>query len=159
VSRVLALVSFDYHPGLPFFLTSKTHIVIARRCFLFRHHLLSLSVEGHSCSDNNTRSLLIRSLAQSVRSDVPADMSRSLPLVVRALRIVLNFSPQKAGTAAGRPAACSTTKGAIRRLPRRPPCCRRSRDAASDPPSHGRASLLESPRKDGKLVAPFIEIL
>jgi hypothetical protein len=119
----------------------------------------SLSVEGHSCSDNNTRSLLIRSLAQSVRSDVPTDMSRSLPLVVHSLRIVLNFSPQKAGTAAGRSAACSTTKGAIRRLPRRPPCCRRSRDAASDPPSHGRASLLESPRKDGKLVAPFIEIL
>jgi hypothetical protein len=34
VSHVLGLVSFDCHPGSPFFLTSETHIVIARLCLL-----------------------------------------------------------------------------------------------------------------------------
>jgi hypothetical protein len=57
-------------------------------------------------------SLLRRSLARSVCSDVPADISRSPPLATRALRIALNFSPQKAGAAASRPAACTTAKGA-----------------------------------------------
>jgi hypothetical protein len=62
-SRVLGLISFDCHPGWPFFLTSETHIVITRQClllltpllslrrrpFLFRQqNSLSLSSEGHS---------------------------------------------------------------------------------------------------------------
>jgi hypothetical protein len=33
-ARVLGLVSFDCHPGSPFFLTSETHVVIARLCLL-----------------------------------------------------------------------------------------------------------------------------
>jgi hypothetical protein len=47
-----------------------------------------------------------------VCSDVPAGLSRSSPPAARAPRIALNFSPQKAGAAAGRPAACATVKGA-----------------------------------------------
>jgi hypothetical protein len=76
----------------------------------------SLSAEGHSYSDNNTHtlslSLLRRSLARSVCSDVPVGLSRSPPPAARALRIALNFSPQKAGAAAGWPAACAMVKGA-----------------------------------------------
>jgi hypothetical protein len=52
-----------------------------------------------------TLSLLRRSLARSVCSDVPASLSRSPLPATHALRIALNFSPQKAGNAAGRPAA------------------------------------------------------
>jgi hypothetical protein len=82
-----------------------------------------------------------------VCSDVPADLSHLLPTAARALRIALNFSPQKAGAAAGRLAACATVKGAIGRRPRRPPRCRR--DATSDPPPRGRARLIESHRQGG----------
>jgi hypothetical protein len=111
----------------------------------------SLSAEGHSCFDNNTRSLslLRRSLALSLCSNIPAGLSRSPPPAARALRIALNFSPQKAGTAAGWLDACATAKGASGRRLRRPPCCRRGRDAASDPPPRGRARLTESHRQCG----------
>jgi hypothetical protein len=144
-SRALGLVSFDFHQGSPFFLTSETHIVIAR-LYVLPTPPLALSAEGHSCSNNNTRSLsLLRmSLTQSVCSDVLAGLSCSTPLVVRALRIALNFSPQKAGAAAGWLAACATATGASERRPRSPPRCRHGRDAASDPPPHGRARLIES---------------
>jgi hypothetical protein len=65
-SHVLGLVSFDCHPGSPYFLTSETHVVIARLCLLVltplapspqkatpiptttHTHSLSLSSEGHS---------------------------------------------------------------------------------------------------------------
>jgi hypothetical protein len=56
VSHVLALVSFDCHPGSPFFLTSERHDVIARLCLILPTPL-ALSADGHSCFDNNTRSL------------------------------------------------------------------------------------------------------
>jgi hypothetical protein len=94
-------------------------------------------------------SLLRRSLARSVCSDVPAGLSRSPPPAVHALRIELNFSPQKASGAAGRPAVCATVKGASERRPRRPLRCRRGRDAASDPPPRGRARLVESQCQGG----------
>jgi hypothetical protein len=55
-ARVLGLVSFDCHLGWLFFLTSETHIVIARLCLLLPTSL-ALSAEGHSRPDNNTRSL------------------------------------------------------------------------------------------------------
>jgi hypothetical protein len=57
-------------------------------------------------------SLLRRSLAQSVFSDVPADLSHSPLRAARALKIAHNSSPQKAGAAAGQPAVCVTAKGA-----------------------------------------------
>jgi hypothetical protein len=50
-----------------------------------------------------------------VCSDVPAGLSRSPLPAAHALRIALNFSPQKAGAAAGRPTACTMAKGASRR--------------------------------------------
>jgi hypothetical protein len=111
----------------------------------------SLSAEGHSCSDNNTLSLslLKRSLTRSVCSDVPVGLSRSPPPAALALRTALNFSPQKAGAAAGWPAACATVKGASGRRPRRPPCCGHGRDAAYDPPPRGRARLVESHLQGG----------
>jgi hypothetical protein len=49
-------VSFDCHLGLPFFLTSEMHVVISSVSYPF-DTTHSLSAEGHSCSDNNTRSL------------------------------------------------------------------------------------------------------
>jgi hypothetical protein len=94
-------------------------------------------------------SLLRRSLARSVCSDVHVGLPRSLPPAARAPRIALNFSPHKSGVAARRPAACATEKWASRRRPRCPPRCCRGRDATSDPPPRGRARLVESPRQGG----------
>jgi hypothetical protein len=125
----------------------------------------SLSAEGHSRSDNNTRSLLTRSLARSLCSDVPVGRSRSPPPSARALRIALNFSRQKVGAATGRPATCTTAKGAnkrrLRRHPKQTPPCplplgisvilRAVAVAATPPPILllGRARLIESPRPSG----------
>jgi hypothetical protein len=86
-------------------------MLLSRLCLILLTPLaLSPQKLGHTCSDNNTRSLslslslLKRSLARSVCSDVPAGLSRSPPPAARALRIALNFSPQKADDVAGRPA-------------------------------------------------------
>jgi hypothetical protein len=87
-----------------------------------------------------------------VCSNVPADLSRSPPPAARARRIVLNFSPQKAGAGAGWPATCTMAKGASGRQSRYPPHCRRGHDTASSSPPR-------SPRKKSssrwKLIAPF----
>jgi hypothetical protein len=93
-------------PRVFFFLKSEMHVVISFMSYPF-DTTRSLYAEGHSYSNNNTRSLsLLRwSLARSVCSDVPAGLSRSPPPAVRALRITLNFSPKKASAAAGRPTA------------------------------------------------------
>jgi hypothetical protein len=102
VSRVLVLVSFDCHPGSPFFLTSETQIVIAHLCLLLLTPLaLSPQKATPVLTTTLALSLLRRSLARSMCSDVPAGLSRSPPLAARALRIALNFSPQKAGAAVG----------------------------------------------------------
>jgi hypothetical protein len=102
-------------PRVAFFLTSETHVVIARLCLLLPTPL-ALSPQKATLVPTTTLalslSLLRRSLALSVCSDVFAGLSRSPPLAARALRIALNFSPQKAGATAGRPAACATAKGA-----------------------------------------------
>jgi hypothetical protein len=114
-SRVIGHNSFDCHPGSPFYLTSETHVVIARLCLLLLIPL-TLSLQKATSVPTTTLalslSLLRRSLARSVCSDVPAGLSRSPPPDARALKIALNFSPQKAGAAAGRPATCATAKGA-----------------------------------------------
>jgi hypothetical protein len=112
VSCVLGLVSFDCHLGSPFFSHQRRTLLLLVSVFSFR--------QQHSLS------LLIRSLTRSVCSDVPAGLSHSPPPAARALRIALNFSPQKAG---------ATAKGASGRRPRRPPHCRRGRNAASNHPS------------------------
>jgi hypothetical protein len=139
-------------PRTAFFLTSETHVVIVRLCLLLPTPL-ALSPQKATPVSTTTRalslSLLRRSLARSLCSNIPAGLSRSPPPAARALRIALNFSPQKAGTAAGWLDACATAKGASGRRLRRPPCCRRGRDAASDPPPRGRARLTESHRQGG----------
>jgi hypothetical protein len=142
-TRVSGLVSFDCHPGLPFFLTSETHVVIARLCLLLPTPL-ALSPQKATPVPTTTLALSLfrRSLARSVCSDVPSGLSRSPPPVVRALRIAINFSPQKAGAAEGRPAACATVKGARADV-------NRAVAAAVTPPPillFGRALLVESPR-------------
>jgi hypothetical protein len=108
---LVGCVSFDCHPGSPFSHIGDACCYLVYVLFLQHHSLslslsLSLSAEGHSCSDNNTRSLSLRrrSLARSACSDVPVGLSCSAPLATRIMRITLNYSPQKAGAAAGRPA-------------------------------------------------------
>jgi hypothetical protein len=81
--------------------------------------------------------------------DVPVGLSRLLPPAARALRITLNFSPQKAGAAAGRQAACATAKGARADVDR---AILRDITAAVTPPPIlllGRTRLVESPRQGG----------
>jgi hypothetical protein len=104
---LVGCVSFDCHLGPPFF-SHRRHMLLSRLSYPF-DTTRSLSAEGHSCFDNNTHSLslLRRSLARSMWLDVPAGLSCLPPPAARALRITLNFSPQKAGAAAGRPAACA----------------------------------------------------
>jgi hypothetical protein len=149
-SRVLGLISFDCHPGSPFFLTSETHVVIARPCLLLPTPLnFSPQKATPILTTTLALSLLRRSLAWSVLSDVPADQSRSPPPAARALRITLNFSPQKAGGAAGRLAACVMAKGASGHRLCCPPRCLHGRDATYDPPPRGRAHIIESPRQGG----------
>jgi hypothetical protein len=145
-------------PRVSFFLTSETHVVISFVSYPF-DTTLSLSVKGHSSSDNNTRSLslslLRRSLTRFVFSDVPAGLSHSPPLAARALRIALNFSLQKASAAVGRPAARAwRRKRQSRRRLRCPPRCRRGRDAASDPPPRPRWPRRKSSSR-WKLIGPF----
>jgi hypothetical protein len=80
-----------------------------------------------------------------VCSDVPAGLSRSLPLALHALRIALNFSPQKVVAAAGQPAACATAKGARADVYR---AVLHAVAAAATPPPIlllGRACLVECP--------------
>jgi hypothetical protein len=151
-SRVLGLVSFDCHPGSSFFLTSEMQFVIARLCLLLPTALaLSLSPQKATPGPTTTfpLSLLRRSLARSVCSDMPTGLSHSPLPATSALRIALNFSPQKAGAAAGRPTACSMAKGASRCRPHRPPCCHHGRAAALDPPPRGCARLIESHHEGG----------
>jgi hypothetical protein len=105
---LVGCVSFDCHPGSPFF-SYRRHMLLSRLCLILSTPLaLSLQKLGHSCSDNNTRSLSLS--PQKVTSSicvlsVPTSLSRSPPPTTRTLRIALNFSPQKAGAAAGRPTA------------------------------------------------------
>jgi hypothetical protein len=143
-SRVLGLVSFDCHPGSSFFSHRRCTLLLLISVFSFRHHSLSLRRRLLLFRQQHSLSLLRRSPARSVCSDVPAGLSRSLLQAARALRITLNFSPQKVGTAAGQPAVCATAKGGSGCRPRRPPRCRRDRDAAFDPPPHPRSPRRKS---------------
>jgi hypothetical protein len=97
----------------------------------------SLSIEGHSYSDNNTRSLS----SEGHSLDLCAQMSPLACPVRRQQLRALNFSPQKVGVAAGQPATCVTTKGASGRRPRHPPRCHYGRNAASDPSPRLRSLL------------------
>jgi hypothetical protein len=154
VSRVLGLVSFDCHPGSPFFSHRRRTLLLVISIFSFRHHSLSLRRRPLLFRQQHSLSLLISSLTQSVCSDVPVSLSCSPPPAAHALRIALNFSPQKAGAAAGRPAACATAKGANGRRPCRPPHCCRGCDTAYDPTPRPRSPCRTSSSR-WKLIAPF----
>jgi hypothetical protein len=104
---LIEFVSFDWHPGSPFFShqrrccyivcvsvsypfdTTRSLSAEARPLLFRQQHSLSLSL-----------SLLRRSLARSMCSDVPAGLSRSPPLAARALRIVRRRKgPEQTSTA------------------------------------------------------------
>jgi hypothetical protein len=138
---LVGCVSFDCHPGSHFF-SHQRHMLLSRLCLILSTPLaLSPQKLGHSCSENNTRSLSLirRSLARSVCSDLPVGLSCSPPLAVRALGITLNFSPQKVDAAAGRPTArarwrkgperTSTSPSSV--LSPRPQRCLRSSSSAA----------------------------
>jgi hypothetical protein len=99
---LVGCVSFDFHPGSSFF----SHIGDTRYylvCVLsLRHHSISLCRRSPLFRQQHSLSLLRRSLARFVCSDVPAVPFRLPPQAARALRIALNFSPEKAGAVAGR---------------------------------------------------------
>jgi hypothetical protein len=139
VSRVSGLVSFDCHPGSPFFCHRRRTLLFLVSVFSFQHHSLSLRKRPLLFRQQHSLSLLRRSLTRSLCLDLPADLSRLPPLAAHTLRIALNFSAQKAGAASGRPAVCATAKEASGRRPRHPPRCFRGCDAASDPPPRPRS--------------------
>jgi hypothetical protein len=150
-SRVIGLISCDCHLGSPFFLTSETHVVVTARLCLLLLTPLALSPQKATPVPTTTLalslSLLRRLLAQSVCSDVPAGLSHLPPLAARALRIALNFSPQKASAAAGRSAACAMAKWARADVDR---AILHVVTAAMPPPPIlllSRACLVESPRQ------------
>jgi hypothetical protein len=153
-SRVLGLVSFDCHPESPFFSHRRRTLLLLVFVFSFRPHSLSLHKRPLPFQLQHSLTLLRRSLARSVCSDVPAGLSCLSPPAACALRIALNFSHQKAGAAAGWPAACATAKGASGRRLRHPPRYHRSRNAASDPPPRPRPPRRKSSSR-WKLIAPF----
>jgi hypothetical protein len=129
---LVGCVYFDCHPGLPFFFTSETHVVISSVSSFFRHHLLSLHRRPLLFRQQFSLSIMRRSLAPSVCSDVPAGLSCSSPPAARALRIALNFSPQKAGAAAGRPAARAQRRKGPERMSTAPSSALSLRTGASE---------------------------
>jgi hypothetical protein len=117
--------------------------------YVFSLTPLALSPQKDTPVPTSTLALsrLRRSLARSLCSDVAADISRSPPIATRALRIALNFSPQKAGAAASRPAACTTAKGAKGNVDH---AVLHAVAAAATPPPIlllSRARIIESPRQ------------
>jgi hypothetical protein len=140
--RVLGRVSFDCYLGSSFYLTTETHVVIAPLCILLlTPFALSPQMATPVLTTTLALSLLRRSLARSVCSDVPAALSRSPRPTTHALRIALNFSPQKDGAAAGRPAACATAKGAKANVDR---AILRSIAVATTPPPISSSAALAS---------------
>jgi hypothetical protein len=151
---LVGCVSFDCHPRSLFSHIGDAHCFLVY-VFSFQHHSLSLRRRPLLFRQQHSLSLLRRSLARSVCSDVPADLSRSPPQAARAMRITLNFSPQKAGTAVGRPPPVRDgERGQSGRRPRRPPRCRRGRDAAFDPPPRPHLPHRKSSSR-WKLIGPF----
>jgi hypothetical protein len=164
-ARVLGLVSFDCHPGSPFFSDRRCTLLLLIYVFSFRHHSFSLRRRPLPFRQQHLLYLLRRSLARSLFSDVPAGLSCSPLLAAHALRIALIFLPRKAGAAVGRSAACVTANRASRCRPRRHPKSKtqcplplrldaalRTVAAAATPPPIlliGYTRLVESPCQGG----------
>jgi hypothetical protein len=133
---VVGCVSFDCHPGSPFF-SHRRCMLLSRLCLILSTRLaLSPQKLGHSCSDNNTRSLSPQKVTRSIGSPPTCPVCHRQ---LRAPRIALNFSPQKAGAAAGRLAACArrrkgpeqTSTAPSSMLSPRPRRCLRSSSSAA----------------------------
>jgi hypothetical protein len=126
---LVGCVSFHWHPGSPFFSHRRCMLLSRLRvCVLsFRHHSLSLSLQklGHSCSDNNTRSLSIQKVTRSIC----------------VLRCPCRPDPFAAASYV-RSEDCATAKGARADVDRAVLC-------ASDPPPRPRSACVESPRQGG----------
>jgi hypothetical protein len=127
---LVGCVSFDCHPGSPFFLTSETHVVISSVFVSYpfdttRSLSLSLQKLGHSYSDNNTRSLSSQKVTLSI-------------CVLRCPRRPVAFATASCAHSED----CATVKGA-----------RADADSvvlrASDPPPRSRSARVESPRQGG----------
>jgi hypothetical protein len=101
---LVGCISFDCHPGSPFF-SHRRRMLLSRLCLILSTPL-ALSPQKATPVPTTTLALYLlrRSLTRSVCSNVPAGLSRSLPPAAHALRIALNFYPQKVDAAAGRPA-------------------------------------------------------
>jgi hypothetical protein len=150
VSHVLGRSSFDCHLGSPFYLTSETHVVIARLCLLLLTPL--------ALSPQKATPVLTTTLALSVS---PQKVTRSI-CVLRCPRRPVRFAAASCvrsedhaeflskSRPCSRPAGRvrDNERGQSRRRLRRPPHCHRGRDTASDI-LLGRACLVESPRQGG----------
>jgi hypothetical protein len=149
---LVGCVSFDCHPGSPFF-SHRRCMLLSRLCLIL---LTQLALSPQKATPVLTTtlalslSLLRRSLARSVCSDVPAGLSRSPPPAARTVRIALNFVPQKAGMLqhAGRPRVRNGERGKSGR-PAVLRGCRRGHDATSDPPPRSRSPRRKSSRYGG----------
>jgi hypothetical protein len=148
--------------GRLFFSHRRLALLLLVFVFSFRHHSLSHLRRPLPFRHQHSLSLLRRSLARSLCSEVPAGLPCSPPLATRAHGAL---SPQKVGATAGRPAVCATVKGAsgrrLQRHPKQTPPCPLPLGlgtvlcaiAATATPLQilllGRAHLVESPRRGG----------
>jgi hypothetical protein len=124
------------------FFSHRRRMLLSRLCLLLPTPL-ALSPQKATPVPTTTLTLSLSSEGHSL--DLCAQMS--LPPAVCALMIALNFSPQKVGAAAGRPAACATAKGARANVDG---TVLRAITAAATPPPIlllGCARLVESPHQ------------
>jgi hypothetical protein len=170
-ARILGLVSFDCHPGSPFFSHPRRTLLFLVSVFSFGHH--SFSPQKATPVPTTTLAL---SPQMATRSISLLRCPRWLVLFATAScarsEDTLNFFPQKVGAAAGRPVACATVKGASGHQPwhhpkQTPPCSLplglgavlRAVAAAATPPPIlllGRTRLVRiKSTSRWKLIAPF----
>jgi hypothetical protein len=134
-------------PRVAFFLISETHVVISSVSYPF-DTTRSLSAEARPQQHSLSLSLLRRSLARSVCSVSPP----ACPVHRRQLRALwgsrlISHLRKLALQQAGRPRVRDSERGQSGHRPRRPPRCRRGRDATSDPPPRPRSPPRKSSSK------------
>jgi hypothetical protein len=146
-ARVLALVSFDCHPGHLFSYIGDERCYCSSLSFP-SDTTRSLSADGHSHSNDNTRSVYPQghSLNHSAQMSLPA-----YPVRRRQLRTLWG-SRHKDDERGQRTLTVASSKADASLSPppgarRRPPCCHRGSDAASDPPPR-----LRSPRRKNTVI-------
>jgi hypothetical protein len=132
-------------------------MLLSRLCLILSTPLaISPQKLGHSCSDNNTRSLS----SEGHSLDLCAQMSPpAYPVRRRQLRALwgsrlISLLRKPVLQQVGRLRVRDDERGQSGRRPRRPRHCRRGRDAASDPPPRPRSPCRKSSSK-WKLIGPF----